>query len=58
MGIPTNMFAVLFAIGRLPGWIGQWREQHDDRTSKIIRPRQIYVGTPKTDYVPMERRPL
>ncbi len=58
MGIPTNMFTVLFAIGRLPGWIAQWREQHDDPTSKIIRPRQIYIGPPKTDYVPMERRSL
>ncbi len=47
MGIPTNMFTVLFAIGRLPGWIAQWKEQHDDPTAKILRPRQIYVGPPR-----------
>lgn len=56
MGIPTNMFTVLFAIGRLPGWIAQWKEQHDDPTAKILRPRQIYVGPRQTDYTPMEQR--
>ena len=50
MGIPTNMFTVCFAIGRLPGWIAQWKEQHDDPTSKILRPRQVYVGPALTDY--------
>ena len=45
VGIPTNMFTVCFAIGRLPGWIAQWKEQHDDPTSKILRPRQVYIGT-------------
>jgi citrate synthase len=44
MGIPTNMFTVIFAIGRLPGWIAHWREQHDDPNSRILRPRQIYTG--------------
>jgi citrate synthase len=44
MGIPTNMFTVMFAIGRLPGWIAQWREQRDNNENKIVRPRQIYVG--------------
>jgi len=44
IGIPTNMFTVMFAIGRLPGWIAQWREQHADPTLKIARPRQIYIG--------------
>ncbi|MBO7741912.1 MAG: citrate (Si)-synthase, partial [Victivallales bacterium] len=44
MGIPTNMFTVMFAIGRLPGWIAQWREQRDNSENKIVRPRQIYVG--------------
>ena len=44
MGIPTNMFTVMFAIGRLPGWIAQWLEQRDNSESKIVRPRQIYVG--------------
>ena len=53
IGIPTNMFTVCFAIGRLPGWIAQWKEQHDDPTSKIIRPRQIYTGPNATKYVSM-----
>ncbi len=44
MGIPTNMFTVMFAIGRLPGWIAQWLEQHDSPDSRIIRPRQVYIG--------------
>jgi citrate synthase len=56
MGIPTNMFTVCFAIGRLPGWIAQWKEQHDDPTTKILRPRQIYTGPLKTDYLPIEKR--
>ena len=56
MGFPTNMFTVLFAIGRLPGWIAQWREQHDDPGTKIIRPRQIYTGPTETKYTPIEKR--
>lgn len=56
MGFPTNMFTVLFAIGRLPGWIAQWCEQHDDPTTKILRPRQIYTGPTETAYVPIEER--
>ncbi len=56
MGIPTNMFTVCFAIGRLPGWIAHWREQHEDPNSRIVRPRQVYVGPPKTDYVPLNER--
>lgn len=56
MGIPTNMFTVCFAIGRLPGWIAQWKEQHEDPNSRIIRPRQVFIGPPKTDYVPMADR--
>lgn len=56
MGLPTNMFTVCFAIGRLPGWIAQWKEQHDDPTTRITRPRQVYVGNNVTDYVPMEQR--
>ena len=56
LGIPTNMFTVCFAIGRLPGWIAQWKEQHDDPTSKILRPRQVYIGNRETNYVPLERR--
>ncbi len=56
MGIPTNMFTVLFGIGRLPGWVAQWKESHDTPNSKIIRPRQLYVGNTTTDYVPIEER--
>jgi citrate synthase len=56
MGIPTNMFTVCFAIGRLPGWIAQWKEQHDDPTTKIQRPRQIYIGPKETVPLPMEKR--
>jgi citrate synthase len=56
LGIPTNMFTVCFGIGRLPGWIAQWKEQHDDPTSKILRPRQVYIGNTVQDYVPIEKR--
>ncbi len=56
IGIPTNAFTVCFAIGRLPGWIAHWKEQHDEATSRIIRPRQVYTGNDITDYVPMEQR--
>ena len=56
MGIPTNMFTVCFAIGRLPGWIAQWKEQHDDPTSKILRPRQIYIGPTESEYKPLSER--
>ena len=56
MGIPTNMFTVCFAIGRLPGWIAQWKEQHDDPTTKILRPRQIYTGPNESNYIPMDKR--
>ena len=44
MGFPTKMFTVLFALGRLPGWIAQWREMIEDPATKIGRPRQVYVG--------------
>ena len=56
LGIPTDMFTVLFAIGRLPGWIAQWKEQHDDPNTKIQRPRQIYTGPTISDYVPLDKR--
>ena len=56
MGFPTNMFTVLFAIGRMPGWIAQWREQLNDPARKIGRPRQVYVGAEKRDYVEMNAR--
>jgi citrate synthase len=55
MGIPVNMFTVMFSIGRMPGWIAHWREQNKEG-ARIARPRQIYTGPTKTDYVPMEKR--
>ena len=56
IGIPTNMFTVCFAIGRLPGWIAHWKEQHDDPNSRITRPRQVYVGSGQRKYVPVDER--
>ncbi|MEQ8767995.1 MAG: citrate synthase [Planctomycetota bacterium] len=56
IGIPVNMFTVLFAIGRLPGWISQWIEMQRDSVSRIGRPRQIYIGSQKRAYVPLEDR--
>ena len=56
MGIPHNMFTVMFAIGRLPGWISQWKESMDDPQWKLHRPRQIYTGFNKRDYVPVKKR--
>ncbi|MEA3359200.1 MAG: citrate synthase [Thermodesulfobacteriota bacterium] len=56
MGIPRNMFPVMFAIGRLPGWISQWKESMDDPQWKLHRPRQVYVGINKRDYVPIDKR--
>ena len=56
MGIPVPMFPVIFAIGRMPGWIAQWREQHLQGEARIHRPRQIYTGHTMRDYVPAEKR--
>ena len=56
IGIPTNMFTVMFAIGRLPGWIAQWKESLDDPNWKLGRPRQIYTGPPQTRFVPIDER--
>ena len=56
MGFPTEMFTVLFAIGRLPGWIAQWREMIDDPQTKIGRPRQLYTGAAERAYVPIAQR--
>ncbi|THG36257.1 citrate synthase [Glaciibacter flavus] len=50
MGFPTRMFTVLFAIGRLPGWIAHWREMNNDPQTKIGRPQQLYVGSPQRDW--------
>ncbi|MEZ0351878.1 citrate synthase [Mycobacterium sp. pR1184] len=56
LGFPVRMFTVLFALGRLPGWIAHWREMHDEGDSKIGRPRQIYTGYTERDYAPIDGR--
>ncbi|MDX1996686.1 MAG: citrate synthase [Thermoanaerobaculia bacterium] len=56
MGIPTEMFTVMFALGRLPGWIGHWKEMRDDKEGRINRPRQIYTGATERPYVPLAER--
>jgi citrate synthase len=56
MGIPTNMFTVMFALGRLPGWLAHWKEMRDDPRTRINRPRQIYTGATKREFVPLEQR--
>jgi citrate synthase len=56
MGFPTDMFPVLFAIPRASGWLAQWLEMIDDPEQKIARPRQVYLGPEKRDYVPVEER--
>ena len=56
LGFPTNMFTVLFALGRLPGWIAHWKEMMEDPSTKIGRPRQIYTGATLRSYVPIEGR--
>lgn len=56
MGYPTEFFTVLFALGRMPGWLAQWEEMVNDSEQKISRPRQVYVGYDERPYVPMEKR--
>lgn len=56
MGIPTNMFTVMFALGRLPGWIAQWKEMKEAPDARIYRPRQIYTGETKRSYTLIEKR--
>jgi citrate synthase len=56
IGFPKNMFTNCFAIGRLPGWIAQWKEMIESPETKIGRPRQVYTGPPTRDYVPIEQR--
>ena len=56
LGIPTNMFTVMFALGRLPGWIAHWKEMVEDPATKIGRPRQIYTGQKHRKFVPIESR--
>ncbi len=56
MGIPTNMFTVMFALGRMPGWIAHWKEMLDDPSTRINRPRQIYTGPTQRAFVPIDQR--
>ena len=56
MGFPTDMFPVLFAMGRIPGWVAQWQEHLQDEEQAIARPRQLYVGADERDYIPVEDR--
>ena len=56
MGLPVQMFTVLFAIGRLPGWIAHWKEMHASPTKKICRPRQIYIGPTERKFLPLAER--
>jgi citrate synthase len=55
MGIPVNMFTVIFAMGRMPGWIANWKEVHDSG-SALYRPRQVYVGQSERTYIPIDER--
>ncbi|MDE3270233.1 MAG: citrate synthase [Pseudomonadota bacterium] len=56
IGIPLNMFTVMFAIGRMPGWIAHWKEMHESSDNRIGRPRQVYTGSRVRDFVPIEQR--
>ena len=56
MGFPVEMYPVLFAIGRMPGWLAQWNEMLEDKEQKIARPRQVYTGYEQRDYVPLKKR--
>ena len=56
MGIPTNMFTVMFALGRLPGWIAHWKEMKEDPAARISRPRQIYTGLKQREFTPLAKR--
>ena len=57
VGIPYDMFTVLFAIGRVPGWLAQWREMvHNTESFKIVRPRQVYIGRTERHYEPIDKR--
>ncbi|MFA6236127.1 MAG: citrate synthase [Bacteriovorax sp.] len=56
LGIPTNMFTVMFALGRMPGWLGQWKEMRETKETKISRPRQVYNGSPVREYIDISKR--
>jgi citrate synthase len=57
LGIPVEMFTVIFAIGRMPGWIANYKEVMDDPAARISRPRQVYIGPTLNHYVPIKERP-
>jgi citrate synthase len=56
LGIPTNMFTVMFALGRMPGWLSQWKEMRETKETKISRPRQVYIGSPVREYSDINKR--
>jgi citrate synthase len=56
MGFPTSMFTALFAVSRTVGWVAQWKEMMEDPGQRIGRPRQVYTGAPRRDYVPIAKR--
>ena len=56
MGFPVSMFPVLFAMGRIPGWLAHWQENVMDPDQSIVRPLQVYSGSSERDFVPMDRR--
>lgn len=56
LGIPTNMFTVMFALGRMPGWLAQWKEMRETKETKISRPRQIYIGETNREYTDIGKR--
>jgi len=56
MGYPTDYFTILFALGRMPGWLAQWEEMLLDPDTKIARPRQVFTGYDQRDFVPMAMR--
>ena len=56
IGIPLNMFTVMFALGRVPGWIAQWKEMHEDPKQKIARPRQLFTGNTRRSYKTITER--
>jgi citrate synthase len=56
LGIPTNMFTVMFALGRMPGWLAQWKELRETKETKIARPRQMYIGATVREYTDVAKR--
>lgn len=56
LGIPTDMFTVMFAIGRMPGWIAHWKELRSEPRARIHRPQQVYVGETERTFTPLEKR--